>query len=332
MSTQSNFTQPKSENFPELGGVQGLHPSPAHFAVTQDPDDRNLYQVQQFQSISRLATVNPGDSLVVISICSLVVLIQAAVECGGSYSDSCSDVYGYTVSVGAISWVVSLICRAWCWCGPSTFAKFSPIVAIFFLVWWGLGTAVSTFKEPFSKSGNGYFAAWGAFITSFIMAGAVSERLRTFLGSTLTKVVAGSIEAKLSMGIGASSVVLLAAVAVEATDYDKPTGQELWGVICGFASGIFVLIHTILRIPCERITLPPTVFGIILSVWWLSGVVVLTFDGPFKYSSNGYFATWLAFIFSIWLSLEGLDGYGGMGFAHRKRSIPAPGREQNQPI
>lgn len=331
MSTQSNFTHPHSENFPELGVDQGLHPSPAHFAVPHDPDDTNPYQPKQFQTLSRLEAVSAADCLLVIAICSLIVLIQAAVECSGSYSDSCSDVYGYTVSVGAISLITSLSGRVWSWCGPSSFAKLSPIIAIFFLVWWGLGTAVTTFKEPFNNSGNGYFAAWGAFITSFIMAGAASERLRTFLGSTITKVVAGSIEAKLSMGIGAASLVLLAAVAVEAADYGDPTGQELWGVICAFTSSVFVLIHTILRIPCERITLPPTIFGAILALWWLTGVAVLTFDGPFKYSSNGYFATWLAFIFSIWLALEGLDGYGGRGFKNRNQPVPASQRQQNLP-
>jgi len=336
MSTQPNFTQPPPvEHFPELGGNwqdnQVLHPSPAHVAVSQDPGDTQLYQRQQHNTLTRLESADPFICVVVICGCSLVVLCQAAVECNGSYSDNCSDVYGYTVSVGVVSFVVSFIALFWSYCGPRSFAMFSPIVAMFFLVWWGIGTAIATFKEPFNNSGNGFFAAWGAFITSFIMAGAVSERLRTFLGSTITKVVAGSIEAKLSMGIAASSIILLAAVAVEATDYDNPTGQELWGVICAFTSCVFVFIHTVMRIPCERITLPPTVFGAILAVWWLPGVGVLTFDAPFKYSSNGYFAAWFAFIFSIWLSLEGLDGYGGMGFGKRKQPVPPPGRQQNPP-
>jgi len=321
MSTEPNNPGMTSENLPELGGNwdanQGLERSPANVLVTQDSDDQ-LYERQQIPNTAyRLEAADPRICTVVICACSFVVLCQAAVECNLSYSDNCSDVYGYTVAVGVVSFAISVMAILWIYCGPSSFAQFSPVVAIFFLSWWGLGTAICTFKEPFSDSGNGYFAAWGAFIASFIMAGAVSERLRTFLGTNIERVVAGSIESKLSMGIAAASVVLLAAVAVEATDYDHPTGQELWGVICAFTSCIFILIHTMMRIPCQRYTLPPSIFGAILAIWWLPGVAVLTFDAPFKTSSNGYFAAWIAFIFSMWLSLEGVDGYDNIKFGKR---------------
>jgi len=315
-------------NLSELGGnwqanQVDMRASPASHVLAKEPtEEPQLFERQRPNTINRLEAADPFICVVVICGCSFVVLCQAAVECGGSYSDDCSDVYGYTVAVGVISFVISLLALSWSYCGPRSFGQFSPVIAIFFLSWWALGTAVSTFSEPFSDSGNGYFAAWGAFIASFIMSGAVSERLRTFLGSTIARVVAGSIEAKLSMGIAAASVVLLAAVAVEASDYENPTGQELWGVICSFCSCIFILFHTLLRIPCERFTLSPTVFGAVLTAWWLPGVAVLTFDAPFKYSSNGFFATWLAFIFSIWLALEGLDGYGGMGYGNRNK-VPA---------
>jgi len=336
MSTQQNKPEMTPDNFPELGGVwktdQNPQASPANLAVSQDPEEVQLYQRQEINTtLNRLEAADPYTCVIAICGCSFIVLSQAAVECNGEYSKNCSDEYGYTVGVGVVSFFFSVVSIAWSHCGARSFAQFSPVVAIFFLSWWGFGTAVSTFKEPFNNSGNGYFAAWGAFIASFIMAGAASERLRTFLGSTVTKVVAGSIEAKLSMGIAASSVVLLAAVGVEAS-YDDPTGQELWGVICAFVSCVFVLIHTLLRIPCERFTLSPTKFGIILSIWWLPGVAVLTFDAPFKYSSNGYFAAWLAFIFSLWLSLEGLDGYGGKGFANREAVVAqSVEREPNYP-
>jgi len=114
MSTQPNFTQPPPvEHFPELGGNwqdnQVLHPSPAHVAVSQDPGDTQLYQRQQHNTLTRLESADPFICVVVICGCSLVVLCQAAVECNGSYSDNCSDVYGYTVSVGVVSFVVSFI-------------------------------------------------------------------------------------------------------------------------------------------------------------------------------------------------------------------------------
>jgi len=334
ISTLSNKPE-TTPNFSQLGGnwkanQVDLRASPASRVLSkQTAEEPQLYERQRPNTIYRLEAVDPFVCVVVICGCSFVVLCQAAVECRGSYSNDCSDVYGYTVAVGVISFAISLLALFWSYCGPRSFGQFSPVIAIFFLCWWALGTAICTFSEPFSDSGNGYFAAWGAFIASFIMSGAVSERLRTFLGSTIARVVAGSIEAKLSMGIAAASIVLLAAVAVEASDYENPTTQELWGVICSFCSGVFILFHTLLRIPCERFTLSPTVFGAVLTAWWLPGVAVLTFDAPFKYSSNGFFATWVAFIFSIWLALEGLDGYGGLGYANRK-NVPAQPAESHQ--
>jgi len=329
MSTKPNNPAMTSQNLPELaelGGSwqanKGQERSPANFAVNQDPEESQLYERQRPNTVYRLETADPKMCIVVICSCSFVVLCQAAVECGLEYSDNCRDVYGYTVAVGVISFVLSFVVIFWMNCGQRSFDQFSPVIAIFFLSWWGLGTAIATFKEPFSDSGNGYFASWAAFIASFVMAGAVSQRLRAFLGTAMTRVVAGSIEAKLSMAIAAASVVLLAAVAVEAADYERPTGQELWGVVCAFSSCTFILIHTMMRIACEKCTLPPSIFGVVLAVWWLPGVAVLTFDAPFKESSNGYFACWFAFIFSMWLTLEGLDGYNGGGFGNRT-NVPA---------
>lgn len=120
------------------------------------------------------------------------------------------------------------------------------------------------------------------------------------------------------MGIMAASIVLLISVAFEASDYENPSDQEIWGVVCAIISFLFILIHTLLRMCCENFTCPPTPFGVALSAWWLGAVAVLTFDEPFKTSGNGYFACWAGFIFSVWLALEGWDGYGGLGWKNRK--------------
>jgi len=310
---------PNLEAFPELDpnwqNSKPVKPS-NQMSAAQDRSEPQ-FQGQGSTLVNRFEEADATTCIAVICGCSLVVLIQAAVECGGELSDGCQDEFLYTVVVGVISFITSLLCVFWGNCGETSFRQFSPIVAIFFLVWWGLGTGVSTFSEPFANSGNGYFAAWGAFIASFIMVGAASDRLRQFLGTALTRVLAGSIEAKLYIGIAVASLVMLAAVAVEASDYDHPTSQELWGVVCATVSFFVVLFHTLMRLVCEGLTLPPTILGVFLTLWWLPGVAVLTFDEPFKYASNGFFAAWLGFIFAVWLALEGLDGYGGMGWGNR---------------
>merc|ERR1719158_979663 len=102
--------------------------------------------------------------------------------------------------------------------------------------------------------------------------------MRKFLGRGLSRVISEHIEARLTMGILAASVVLLIAVAFEASDYDNPSSQELWGIVCAVVSFLFVLVHTLLRICCENLTCPPWAFGGALSLWWLGAVAVLTFD------------------------------------------------------
>jgi len=283
----------------------------------------NLQNQRSYLS-DRFEEADPTTCVAVICICSLVVLVQAIVECGGQYSDGCTDEFLYTVVVGVISFVLSLFCVFWAYCGERSFRQFSPVIAIFFFVWWGLGTSVSTFSEPFADAGNGYFGAWGAFIASFIMAGAASDRLGNFLGNALTRVLAGSIEAKLYSGIAIASLVMLAGVAVEASDYNSPTDGETFGVICAVISFFTVIIHTFMRLVCEGFTLQPGILGAFLSVWWLAGVSTLTFidDAPFKYASNGFFAVWGAFILSVWLALEGVDGYGGVGWSNRHAPQP----------
>jgi len=269
-------------------------------------------------SLDQFQQADPVVCILVICGCSLVVLVQGGVECT-QHSSGCKDQYAYILAVGTVSFGLSLFCVFWSVCAMRSFKKYSPVLAIFFLVWWAIGTFVATFSSPFEKSGNGYFGAWGAFVASFVMAGASSERLRNYLGSALTRVVAGSIEAKLSMGVAAASVVVLIAVVFEAADSEAMTTYELWGLICASSSFLFILFHTILRIPCERFTCHPMIFGVILSVWWCLGVAALTFGMPFKYAGNGFFATWSAFIFSVILAVKGADGYGGPGFSKRSK-------------
>jgi len=315
-----------AQDFPELGGGYGGQPpdnevgynSPSHPAYGGPPGPPSPYNKNSAMLVGTLESGDPFTLVCIIAGCSFVVMIQSAVECGGEWSESCENEYVYAVVVGVLSFIVSLLVIGWSYCAEALFEQFSPVIASFFLVWWAFGTFVTTNKNPFKESGNGYFASWTALITAFVMAGAVSERLRSFLGSAVTRVVADTIEARLSMGILVASVVLLIAVAFEASDYENPTAQEAWGVIVAVISFLFVLIHTILRLCCENITCPPTIFGAALSVWWLAAVGVLTFDQPFKTSGNGYFATWAGFVLSVWLALEGLDGYGGFGFGKRK--------------
>lgn len=48
--------------------------------------------------------------------------------------------------------------------------KLAKYFSWFLVVWWMFGAGVATFDDPFPTTGNGYFCAWGAFVTSFYLA------------------------------------------------------------------------------------------------------------------------------------------------------------------
>jgi len=48
--------------------------------------------------------------------------------------------------------------------------QFLKYFSWFMVVWWMFGAGVATFDDPFPTTGNGYFCAWGAFVTSFYLA------------------------------------------------------------------------------------------------------------------------------------------------------------------
>ena len=77
-------------------------------------------------------------------------------------------------------------------------------------------------------------------------------------------------------------------------------GNVIWGVVLGATSAGLSLIFLLLpRIPCKWVA------GIILAVMWLLGVGLLTFEGPFVDTSNGFFACWVGFLASfVWAFSE----------------------------
>ena len=83
------------------------------------------------------------------------------------------------------------------------------------------------------------------------------------------------------------------------------SGINGYGITAGIFSAINAAICIVIR---DRIRRFVPLVGVFLSTWWLIAVGILTFEGPFKATGNGYLATWGSLGGAVWL-VESTGGY-----------------------
>lgn len=261
------------------------------------------------------ATLGEGglQRMVILIFCSCVVLISSAVRLDQSkkvFQDGKAEAYG--VSVGCISFVSAV---AYVWFAkyrPATFSNWSlPKVkgdlsltqcyAIFLVLWWLPAAAVLTFFSPFLTTSNGYFATWIAFATSILSLGAaftsVASRFRSMSS------IRQDVNIKSLMGLSLSSVVVFFA-SIEFVD----SGEGKFGLIVGIITSALCALLTLL-VNRKRVGVKPKkVAACTLLLLWLAAACVLTFDGPFNRTGNGYFGTLFATFCAVSFAYEEIIG------------------------
>jgi len=77
----------------------------------------------------------------------------------------------WAFSAGMVSGGIAALYMLLEMCKPGMLgAKFMKYFSWFLVPWWMFGAGVATFDKPFPSTGNGYFCAWGAFISSCYLA------------------------------------------------------------------------------------------------------------------------------------------------------------------
>eukprot|EP00798_Chlamydomonas_sp_ICE-L_P024347 gene24347-9963_t len=100
------------------------------------------------------------------------------------------------------------------------------------------------------------------------------------------------------------SVIELTAAAINCDERNSCKDEHGWAVAAGSVSTAFtmiLLIGTVLPSMAgiaAKLTPPMSIF---LFLWWIPGAVVPTFKDPFRYTGNGYFSCWAAFLLSLML-------------------------------
>jgi len=240
---------------------------------------------QKTTSRSQELLENLGGVIAVIFGSSMVVLLQAALWC-----DNCEGKEAYTVAVGAVSAIITLIYLMMARYNrlPSN-ARF--VLAVFMFIWWTIGAGVLTFPGGmFQFTGNGYFGAWGAWCSSAWL-------MKTEYGRLQSLVDRFSELGMVSWLLLASVVELCASIAHCDQGYSTCTDYDAFAV----AAGVVSVVITLILIFVPALTVHIKTIAAFLVLWWIAGSGVNTFKGPFQVTGNGFFSSWACLIASVFM-------------------------------
>lgn len=99
-----------------------------------------------------------------------------------------------------------------------------------------------------------------------------------------------------------SSVTLMVQASQNCIDNEWCKDELSFAVAVGTISTAFLLLFLVYQRVCN--TAAPQLkqgLSLFLALWWFIGACVFTFDAPYRYTSNGYFASWAGAISSaLW--------------------------------
>jgi hypothetical protein len=285
MSYQQEYQQ-EDQNYAQVptGGYVDPQNNLGQQPAVTDPTTGDV-EAQKPTSRSQELLENLGGVIAVLFGASLVVLLQAAIWC-----DNCEGKEAYTVAVGAVSGIITLIYLMMARYNrlPSN-GRF--VLAVFMFIWWTIGAGVLTFPGGmFQFTGNGYFGAWGAWCCSAWL-------MKTEYGRLQSLVDRFSELGMVSWLLLTSIVELCAAIANCDQGYSACKDYDAFALAAGLVSVVITL--TIIFVPA--LTTHIKIIAAFLVVWWIAGAGVNTFKGPFQVTGNGFFSSWACVIASVFM-------------------------------
>lgn len=223
-------------------------------------------------------------AFIYVEVASLVLMFSTLGVWNGS-----NPYVAYSLSVAVISLALCLIIQTGEFVNPGFLDKTEKAVSLFLFLWWGIGTGIITFKAPFPTTSNGYFSAWAGFLFSTHWA----LNTETFR-SQVDEAEKGRKMASFSLLCGL--VTLFACIPSIGPGYFY-RGNAIWGLVAGILTFItsLVILQKYDDIPIQMMKL----ISAVLFVIWATVAGILTFDGPFRDTGNGYFASWGGFLAAI---------------------------------
>ena len=240
-------------------------------------------------------SISSSTSLIVLGACALVVGLELSTGTDPRYLALIRQlIFGVVVSVFTFAAALTTLLLELS--DAPLDARVSRSIYSVIVILWGTAAAWLTFTGPFDQqTGNGYFGLLVGFVCACrLVLDSQSRLIQALTNETLAA----------HYGQVASAVVIIVATVLR----DANT-TPLWGyalsvgiVACVLAFAGTLLIENPIgaNVLCCAATpigpaTPSNLLALILFVWWGVGTGVLTINGPFSSTSNGYFAGWLGF-------------------------------------
>jgi hypothetical protein len=214
--------------------------------------------------------------LFVVLIASIVLLVATTAHYDGNLSS-----YGnYVISVSSIAMIISFFGLLLTKFAEDQYAKVCKPMNMVLFLYTLVGACFITFKDPFTKTSNGYFAAWAVVYGSAMAIGMDAKALSTVKGI-------GAI-----MGLLASSVVvIIATITPIRNGFFK--SEAVYALVLSCITVSYLL--AVMALDRREMSLPKMLYAAsmtILAMCWILEACFVTFRGPFEGTGNGYFASW----------------------------------------
>ena len=225
-------------------------------------------------------------------VAATIVLVALLVDGNGVEN------FAYGVALSTIAMFFALVRAGLALKGGSDelTSKAGMFLGHFLFVWCFIGTCILTFDGPYTFTGNGYFASWAMTIFAVQAAG-----------------VTASAMASAVQGLGAlllfwvSSLVVLVSVCVWDNGFDGAYKENL--IYSLILACVTLLVVGFLHYTKETAGGPVIFYTMVcFSIMWIVQAALVTFDGPFKLTGNGYFGSWAAAITSIFAAVAARGG------------------------
>jgi uncharacterized membrane protein len=270
--------------------------------VPQRPSRRSFSARLDVSGLSGTLGEGVLPRLFVIMFCSLVLLIQAAINITLEHAE-------YGVAVGSVSLGLTILFCLYAKYKPQRFATWkatklkdlslSQLFSLFLTIWWSFGTAVLTFFGPFTQTSNAYFAIWACAIASLLsLASSFTRVSNAFMGASSVR---EDPIGKYMAGLAISSFVVMFC-SFEWVRYGNSSGT--FALIAGIVSTCLALLFYYLNTKKKFGGKLRQFAAVAFTLLWCVSVCVLTFNGPFTVTGNGFFAVWAATVCSLGLSYQ----------------------------